>query len=169
MRVSRLMVMWIPLVAGTLVLTAPSRASDPVGIYAMIDRVVYMPNAAEARMVQVWGAFAVSEGGPGDNYRKAERGYLLFSLNPSNEPAVRAEWADLRSVEDKGQIVGFGLKPLKGKALRVRCAAEKAENPDVYPLGVGVVRGIGPRYGNMMAEEIERSLTAATIPTARCP
>src|ERR1044072_3600220 len=50
-------------------------ASDPVGIYALVDKVVFEPNETSPERIQIWGAFAIAEGN-GDTYRNAERGYL---------------------------------------------------------------------------------------------
>jgi hypothetical protein len=38
-------------------------ASGPVGIYGVIERVVFEPDESAAQRIQVWGAFAFVEGG----------------------------------------------------------------------------------------------------------
>jgi len=38
-------------------------ASGPIGVFGLIDKVVYEPAKANAERVQVWGAFAYVEGG----------------------------------------------------------------------------------------------------------
>jgi len=35
-------------------------ASDPVGVYAIVDKVVFEPNETNPERIQVWGAFALS-------------------------------------------------------------------------------------------------------------
>lgn len=149
------------LVATTLlVAAAPWPKSDPVGIFAIVDRVVMEPDATNPKSIQVWGVFAVTEGKPGDAYRAPQRGYFYFKVNPQNERATLAEWADLKAVAGKNQAVGFGNKY---KALgRLRAPTEAVANPDEYPLGVGMVKVLdaGPR------PEIERQLKAAAAPVA---
>jgi hypothetical protein len=95
-------------------------ASGPVGVFALIENVVFEPNgttAANAERVQVWGAFSWMAGGinavasPTARQYGVERGYLYFAL-PKGTPAeiqlARNEWADLKSVAGTGQAVGFG-------------------------------------------------------------
>src|SRR2546425_11310795 len=60
---------------------ARALASDPVGIYALVEKVVLEPNQANPERIQLWGAFAIAEG-YGYTYKNAERGYLYYKLNP---------------------------------------------------------------------------------------
>ena len=104
-----------------LVLSAVSlTASGPVGIYGIIDKVVFEPNEQNAERLQVWGAFAYVDGpGPeeaGMNVSPAKRGYLYFKIRSAHPgftsegqiKASRNEWADLKAVAGTGQAVGFG-------------------------------------------------------------
>jgi len=110
-------------------------ASDPVGVYALVDKVVFEPNETNPERVQVWGAFAVSEG-YGYTYKKAERGYLYYKLNTDKSNACRNEWSDLKSVAGTGQIVAFGSRYAEKGTLRQKDA--KPQNPDVYPVAMGL-------------------------------
>jgi len=89
-------------------------ASGPIGVFGLIDKVVYEPAKANAERVQVWGAFAYVEGGlaQASAASPARRGYLYFRLDPSATAAqretVRTEWLDLEAVAGKSQAVGFG-------------------------------------------------------------
>jgi hypothetical protein len=88
-------------------------ASGPLGIYGIVEKVVFEPNEQSPDRVQVWGAFAYVEGGVGQSLTisKPARGYLYFRTVPANDVAatlVRNEWADLKSVAGTGQAVGFG-------------------------------------------------------------
>lgn len=129
----------IPLLGLILVLLgaggANALASDPVGIYALVDKVVFEPSEANAERVQVWGAFAIAEG-RGYDYKKAERGYLYYKINPAKPAVCKNEWADLKSVAGTGQIVAFGFRHEEKGALRKKDA--KPENPDVYPIAMGL-------------------------------
>jgi hypothetical protein len=86
-------------------------ASGPVGFYAVIEKVVFEPNDKMPEHMQLWGAFAVVDGGasqPGAT-SKPLRGYLYFKLpEGSAQAAAKAEWNDLKSVAGTGQAVGFG-------------------------------------------------------------
>ena len=95
-------------------------ASGPVGIYGVVERLVFEPNEASPERVQLWGAFMFVQGGgsqAGLTTSSAARGYLYFRLpQPSNRPVtpamieqVKREWADLAAVAGTGDAVGFGL------------------------------------------------------------
>ena len=128
--------------------------SDPVGVYAIVDRVVLEPDAAHPKTVQIWGVFALTEGKPGDNYRPAERGYLYFSVDPRNERVTLAEWNDLASVAGKGQAVGFGAK--YRTSVRLRHATEAPANPDAYPSGgIGVVKVLKEYLGPQIEQQLK--------------
>jgi hypothetical protein len=129
----------LPLLCLAAVLLAvgaqPARASDPVGCYAFVDKVVLEPNDTSPDRIQVWGGFALAKDG-GDNYAPAKRGYMYFKLKMDKETLCRNEWADLKSVAGTGKIVALGVR--YGNNGTVRPPEAKAENPDVYPLGFGM-------------------------------
>jgi hypothetical protein len=157
------------IVAAALLAAMPLAASGPLGIYGIIERVVFEPDEAHAARVQVWGAFSYVDGGSGNPLAtsNAERGYLYFQL-PADAPEarmtqIRREWADLKSVAGTGQAVGFGswgyigafraLDPatrssqppyiLGGRNqsdVRVRPASEQPVGPAVYQTDSGVVK-----------------------------
>jgi hypothetical protein len=113
-----------------------ARASDPNGIYAFIDRVVFEPSEAAPERIQVWGGFAVAKADDRDNYQAAERGFMYFILRPGDEEICKKEWADLKSIAGTKQIVTFGSrheKPLP----TVHKLDAKPEHPTVYPKSWG--------------------------------
>ena len=114
-----------------------ARASDPTGIYAFVDRVVFEPSDAAPERIQVWGGFALAKTENRDDYHNAERGFLYFKLRVGDEEICKKEWADLKSVAGTGQIVAFGSRP-ENKAITLRKADAKAEKPDGYPKGWGM-------------------------------
>ena len=95
-----------------------SYASGPIGIYGIIEKVVFEPSESAPERVQVWGAFAYADG-TGDAAvatSPVRRGYLYFTL-PALAPGVtpqaqidlvKKEWADLKAVAGTGQAVAFG-------------------------------------------------------------
>jgi hypothetical protein len=116
----------------------PLPLSDPVGVFALIDRVVVEPSTGDPQRIQLWGVFALADRNNRNDYLPAERGYLYMSVNLGNARATRAEWSDLKTVAGTDQAVGFGSR--YESAVRVRRADEKVENPDVYPIGFGLVK-----------------------------
>jgi hypothetical protein len=119
----------------------PAAASDPTGIYAVVDRVVLEPSAEAPERAQVWGTFVIARPrAGGSQYGPPEKGYMYFSLRPGKEDLTRREWADFKKVAGTGQVVGFGSRWEKGGLARLRKAAEKVGAPDVQPVSMGTVR-----------------------------
>ena len=111
--------------------------SDPIGIFARVDKVVFEPNAEAPERIQIWGAFALAGRENGNFYRAPQRGYLYFSLKPGKEEVCRKEWTDLKTVAGTDQIIGFGMRY---QPVRLRKAEDKPADPDVYPIGSGLAR-----------------------------
>jgi len=133
----------------------PFGASDPVGAYAIVDKVVLQPNATEPTSVQIFGAFSFAvrraadfsqpwptgsfgTASTGDVYAAVQKGYLYYTCAKGKDAGCRNEWADLTSVAGKQEIVGFGSR--QGMSGRVRPATESPAHPDVYPLNMGLVK-----------------------------
>src|SRR5213593_382334 len=112
-------------------------ASDPVGVYAFIDKVVLEPGEGQADRIQIWGGFALAEG-YGETYAPAKRGYMYFSVKPGQEEMCRKEWNDLKTLAGTEQFVPFGSRH-KAKGT-VRKTEDKPEKPDVYPTGFGLTK-----------------------------
>jgi hypothetical protein len=107
------------ILAGVVVLAAAAQvgASGPLGIYGIVEKVVFEPDDKAPDRIQVWGAFAYVDGGVGNSLTVSapKRGYLYFRLQTAAQGGidtvtqlVRNEWADLKSVAGTGQAVGFG-------------------------------------------------------------
>ena len=118
-----------------------ARASDPVGVYCIVEKVVFEPSEANATRVQVWGAFALSDGRSGEGYLPAQYGYMYFSIATVLEQAGRAEWMDLKKVAATGDVIAFGGRYLANG--RIRKAADKPGAPDAYPIHRGLTRLAG--------------------------
>jgi hypothetical protein len=127
----------------------PARASDPIAVYALVDKVVLEPSENAPERIQVWGVFAVARDNNPNDYNAARRGYLYLALKPGKEELCRKEWADLKRVAGTGDAVGFGVrwdpKP------RIRAAADKPEGPDPYSVNIGMVK-LGNRNSGVTAD-----------------
>jgi hypothetical protein len=107
MTTRKLILAFVVLLAGVV----PLGASGPLGIYGIVEKVVFEPNEQSPERVQVWGAFAYVESsvvGQSLTISSPKRGYLYFRLGGAADTLVRSEWADLKSVAGTGQAVGFG-------------------------------------------------------------
>ncbi|MBM3833924.1 MAG: hypothetical protein FJ403_11770 [Verrucomicrobia bacterium] len=120
-----------------VVATPQLKASDPIGVFALIDKVVLEPNETSPERIQIWGAFAFAEG-RGDAYAAPKRGYLYYKLPAEKAKAARTEWADLKLAAGKSEVIGFGAR--YGEKGKLRKPDEKPENPDAYPVGWGLIR-----------------------------
>lgn len=98
--------------------TVGVRGSGPVGIFGIVEKVVFEPNDRTPERIRLFGAFAYVDGNEQTTIvaSPAKRGYLYFklpgvALNNSTQREIEAaklEWADLKGVAGTGQAVGFG-------------------------------------------------------------
>jgi len=169
---------WLKLIAlgGLAIAAAPLKASSPLSIIAIVEKVVFEPEGEAPETARVFGAFAFYDG-----YRvrtDPARGYLRFSL-PAGEDAglVRREWTDLAAVAGSGEAVAFArygflgtvvYVPGKTEAgagarvpLRVHPADDATAAPVVeyLPAATGVVR-----LGKGNHDEIVAMLRALLAP-----
>jgi hypothetical protein len=115
---------------------AQTGPTDPVGIYAVLDRVVVEPSDAAPQRIQVWGAFAIAD--PKGGYTPVATGYLYYSCPAGREKACRAEWEDLKWIAGTGKAIGYAQR---GAPLgRLRTEADQVAAPDPYPLSGGLVK-----------------------------
>jgi hypothetical protein len=150
-------------IGGLVILTAACtgwavalQASDPVGVYAVVEKVVLEPAEGTPQRIQIWGAFAIAERDSTDNYGPAQRGYLYYSCPQGQEQVCRNEWADLKAVAGKSTGIGFGGR-YKDSG-RVRKADEKAASPDTYPIQLGIVRMTGFRSTLPVVDRLKATL-----------
>jgi hypothetical protein len=130
-----------------------SWASDPIGIYAIVERVVFEPSESAPQRIQIWGAFALAHGVA--SYRDPQRGYLYYTMTPGKEDICRKEWSDLKAVAGTGQGIAFGSRyDLK---TRVRKDTDKPETPDTYPISFGVTK-VRSDYQQSIIDRIKTSL-----------
>jgi hypothetical protein len=129
----------IMLLAAVFVLAGTSvRASDPIGVFARIDKVVLEPNDNSPERIQLWGSFCLADDKDRDSYLAPQKGYFYYKLPAEKSEAARKEWNDLKATAGSGDVIGFGSR--RAEKAKVRSADEKAENPDVYPVAFGLVK-----------------------------
>jgi len=129
-----------------------------IGVYAVIEKVVFEPAQGQPERVQIWGAFATAETRNNDDYSAPQKGYLYFSCPPAQLTTCRNEWADLQAVAGKGAGVGFGARHLANG--RVRGATDKPESPDPYPIKMGVFKTDGRAYQPAVMVKLKALLAA---------
>lgn len=132
--------------------------SDPVGLYAVVDKVVLEPSDSAPERIQIWGAFALSDTESSDDYSAPQTGYLYYRCPGGQENTCRNEWADLKSVAGKGVGVGFGGRHTPTG--RVRKAADTPADPDLYPIKMGVVKTGSMRNQPAIVAALKQALAA---------
>src|SRR2546422_10970431 len=89
--------------AAALFLGFGLKASDPVGVYAIVDRVDFEPAEGPPERVRISGSFVVatqlllpcgSSSNLSGSYSAPARGYLYFYLVQELAEVSRIEWAD---------------------------------------------------------------------------
>jgi len=123
-------------------------ASGPIGVYGIVEKVVFEPNDKNPERIQVFGAFVHVEGFTARLASSAARGYMYFRVPPARESAelVRAEWADLKAIAGTGQAVAFGrwgwssINRARQSELRVRPTTEAPSAPADYWTDSGIVK-----------------------------
>jgi hypothetical protein len=153
----------VSVVAILAIAATAAYASGPIGVYGIVEKVVFEPNEQGPERIQVWGAFAYADGGvvQGAGSSAVKKGYLYFS-NPTRSEIVLREWRDFKAVAGTGQAVGFGTwiyiggfpkepdqvppngiyHPGGGNPidLRVRPESEAPKSPAVYVANAGMVK-----------------------------
>lgn len=125
--------------AATLVAGGFARASDPIGGYVLVDKVVLEPADAPTT-IQIWGSISLATEQRGDAYSEPVRGYLYYKAPQGKEDVCRKEWNDFKKAAGTGQSLGFGSRFERKAMGRIRKANEKAEAPDTYPVANGLVK-----------------------------
>ena len=127
-----------------LIFTAATvSASDPVGVYAIVQKVVFEPNDKAPERIQIWGVFAIADTTRGgDFYSKPQRGYLYYSLPKGKESTALKEWADFKAVAGTGQGIAFGARRYP-MLVKVHPDSEKPASPDSYAPDSSFANGIG--------------------------
>ena len=137
-------------------------ASGPAGCYAIVQKVVFEPNDAAPKRIQVWGIFSLADGKSGNGYLPPQRGYLYFALPPGQPDSIAlAEWSDLKMVAGTESVITFAERPSWNG--HVRKATDKPESPEPYPLYNGITRvvtgrGLGSIDNPTVVEQLKKAL-----------
>ena len=125
---------------GVLGLVSVARASDPVGIYGKVDRVVISPApVSKALKIQIWGTFSFADLQSG-YYKRPVSGVLYYGLPAGEEDITRMAWSDLLTVSGKGNCIGFGGRHSELGTIRTQGTLLSTPPDKVsFPTGVTVV------------------------------
>lgn len=129
-------------VAAVLAVAAGASASDPVGIYALIDSVVLEPKEGKPERIQVWGVFVLSTN-RGVQHSEPMRGYMYFTIVPGKEEVCRREWADLKRTAGSDAVVAFGSSYVSPAAVRKARTQAKPAAPMDAPRIRALIADLG--------------------------
>ena len=111
-----------------------ARAGGPPPVYLVIDKVVFEPTEEAPARIQIWGTFSLREG---DSYGAPQRGYLYYAAPEGAEEKCRKEWAVLKKLANKKQLISFGICGEPNVRAHLRKPSDKVTSPIPYPHGKG--------------------------------
>jgi hypothetical protein len=172
MKITRVLLIVVAIVISSSIV----RADGPVGVYAMVQKVVFEPSEVAPKTLQIWGVFVWVDGGlksPGP-INLPQRGYIYFKLpdGATQAAAAKKQWMEIKAIAGGNQIIAFGdwkysgpfedlyIPPATGglEDIRVRKQAEAPAKPIAYPIQMGLVR-----LADDAAHESLRSLMKAFL------
>ena len=121
-----------------LSMAGAAQASDPIGVFAKIDKAVVEPAEGTPERIQLWGSFCLADPANRNSYLPPQKGYLYYKLPAEKSEVALKEWKDLKATAGSGEVIGFASR--FGTQPKVRDAAAKPESPDAYALGFGLVK-----------------------------
>lgn len=126
-----------------MALAGGARASDQVGIYARIGKVVFEPDNGSpdtATRVRICGAFLL--GGGDGQYAGPKSGYLYYQCAAGQEAMCRMQWKEISAHTGNTTCIGFSnRRQTPGEAMnnsKVRTDLPPT-GPDTYPIVMGVI------------------------------
>lgn len=132
---------------------APAAVSDPSGIYALIEKVVFLPDEAKPERVQIHGAFAIALGEHGDYYTSPRWGHISLRAPDQKTEACIAQWRDLAQVAGTRQVVAFSSR-YSQEGVRVLDAEAAAGTPGVHGMDFGVRKVENSRWGSALGLQL---------------
>jgi hypothetical protein len=111
------------------------QASDPVGIYGVIERVVLEPSEAKPERIQIWGWFELANK-TSRRYDEPRRGCLYYSLADGQQDLCHKEWKDLEESAGSGKCIAFGQR--YAELGKIRKLGDKVDSPLPYPVADGM-------------------------------
>ncbi len=143
----------IPALAALVTLTAlggSAHASFPAGVWGLVEKVDIQPDAMNdgLTMVRIDGLFIVANQKPDfaayPGYGEPQAGYMYYKCEGKAVTVCETEWKELAAVvgsENNCRGWGDNSVPNNGS---VRTGPQPPQNPDTYPLAMGVLMGFSP-------------------------
>ncbi len=132
---------------------SPAPASDPSGIYALLEKVVFLPDDAKPERVELHGAFAIAAGQHGDYYTSPRWGRVVLRAPDKKTDDCIAQWRDLARVAGTRQVVAFSSR-YSQQDVRILGPDETAGAPGVQGMDFGVNKVNGSRWGSALGLQL---------------
>jgi hypothetical protein len=171
----KLRVMTLSAVVVFLLVQLSLAKNGNIGIYGIVDKVVFEPDENVPERIQIWGLFVVPIPISSGLYKAPQHGVLYFSIPSDRKEIARKEWIELRKLAGSGQILGFTQywvpnpsdpqgNPHTSLVIQVHKNLPLA-SPDSYPLGIGVLKIDDGRK----SEDYEKQIITQLKETPRQP
>jgi len=112
-----------------------AKASGPIAVYALVDKVAFEPNENKPERIRLSGVFITAEDNTG-TYSAPRRGYLYFTLPGVNSELAQREWRDLTQLYlsfktglSQGYVSDVETGRRKGTAAALRRIADVLKVP----------------------------------------
>lgn len=137
-----MMSMWKHGLLAILFLTTatPALASYPAAIWAHPEVVTLLPDADSPKQIRIDGYFMVTAVPGKWGFSPVVQGWMLFECPAGKMEQCLLNWKDI--VAKVGTCLGFG--DMNEMAGTVHPPEQIEAEPDLYPLGLGVVPGFTP-------------------------
>lgn len=125
-------------------------ASFPVGVWGVVEKVTFEPDAMNPMRVRLDGVFIVANEVPDfpayPGYSVPEYGYMYYECAKDQIKTCQMEWNDLAAAAmSANKCRGWGDQQLPvPKNGVVRPTDEPQVKADLYPISMGVVQGFSP-------------------------
>lgn len=143
----------VPALAALVALTTlgtAAHASFPAGVWGLVEKVTIEPDLMNLglTMVRIDGLFIVANQKPDfaayTGYGEPQAGYMYYKCEGKAVTVCEMEWKELAAVvgtENNCRGWGDNSVPDNGS---VRAGPVAPQNPDTYPLAMGVLMGFSP-------------------------
>ena len=153
----------VPALAALVTLSALGRAahaSFPAGVWGLVEKVTMEPDMMNLGLtkVRIDGLFIVANQKPDfaayPGYSEPQAGYMYYKCEGKAVTICEMEWKELVAVVgSENNCRGWGDNSLPDNG-SVRAGAMKPQNPDTYPIAMGVLMGFSPCQA-LQAWEVE--------------
>ncbi len=135
------------LAIASLAIAGPAAASFPAGVWSLPDNITVGSADSDQPYVVISG-FMMRDAADGEEqgkyggYTVPTYGYLYYQCPADKKDVCLLEWKDIETSATQDGCVGWGAQDVANGTIHAYGTA--LPEPDVYPIGIGVVSGYTP-------------------------